>query len=115
MSLMYGIGLVVEKADVEFRLILLDEIVFEREGFARVGEDDGVEVGDFASERASFCVHPAGFEEIGTDAAAEGGGFADVEDRACGVFEQVDAGAIGEERGFFAGFHGCRIFTAAPV
>ena len=90
------VGFVVEKTDVEFWLILLDEIIFEREGFAWVGEDDGIEIGDFAGERAGFCVHPAGFEEVGTDAAAEGGGFADIEDRACGVFEEVDTGAVGE-------------------
>ena len=43
-----GIGFVVYEADVEFGLIALDEIVFECEGFARIVEDDGVEVGDFA-------------------------------------------------------------------
>ena len=94
------------KADVEFRLVALDEIVFERERFARIVEDDGVEVGDFAGERAGFGVHPAGFEEVGADAAAERRGFADVEDGAGGVFEEIDAGTVGEERGFFAGFHG---------
>jgi len=45
-----GIGFVVPKHDVELRVVLLDEIVFEREGFAFVGDDDGFEVGDFAGE-----------------------------------------------------------------
>jgi hypothetical protein len=99
------VGFVVEKTDVEFWLIILDEIVFEREGFPGVGEDDGIEIGDFAGERAGFRIRPAGFEEVGTDTAAEGGGFADVQDRARGVFEEVDTGALGEQRGFFAGFH----------
>ncbi len=82
-----GIGLIVAQEDVEFGLILLDEIVFKRQGFARIGEDDGVEVGDFADERTGFGVDPARFQEVGTHAAAERGGFADVEDRVRGVFE----------------------------
>ena len=103
------IGFVVDEADVEFRLIALDEIVFEGEGFARIVEDDGLEIGDFAGERAGFEVHPAGFEEVGADAAAERCRFADVEDGAGGVLEEVDAGTVGEERGFFAGFHWARV------
>ncbi len=82
-----GISLVVDKTDVEFWLVALDEIVFEGEGFARIVEDNGVEVGNLAGERASFGVHPARFEEVGTDAAAERCGFADVEDGAGSVFE----------------------------
>ena len=107
------IGFIVNEADVEFRLIALDEIVFEGEGFAGIVEDDGVEVGDFAGERAGFGVEPAGFEEVGADATAEGRGFADVEDGAGGVFEEVDAGTVGEERGFFAGFHGAEFGCGA--
>ena len=99
------IGFIVEETDVEFGLVLLDEIIFKRQGFAGVAQDDGVEVGDFASQRPSFCVHPPGFEEIGTHATAQGCSFAYVEHRACGIFEQVDAGAIGEERGFLPRFH----------
>jgi hypothetical protein len=38
-----GIGLVVDEPDVEFRLVLFDEVVFQREGLARVREDDGIE------------------------------------------------------------------------
>ena len=55
------IRFVIDQTDVEFRLVALDEIVFEGERFARIVEDDGVEVGDFAGERAGFGVHPAGF------------------------------------------------------
>ena len=51
--------------------------------------------------------------EIAPHAAAQVLCFAYVDDRACGVFEQVDAGDIGEERGFFAGFHGWKILGHA--
>ncbi len=99
------VSFVVDEADVEFRLIALDEIIFEGESFAGIVEDDGVEIGDFTGERAGFEVHPARFEEVGADAAAKRCRFADVEDGAGGVFEEVDARTVGEERGFFAGFH----------
>ena len=74
-----GIGFVVPKHDVEFRAVLLDEIVFKGEGFAFVFNDNGFKVGDFAGKRAGFGVDPAGFEKIRADATAKRGGFADVE------------------------------------
>ena len=37
-----GVGLVVAQQNVEARLALLDEIVFEREGFVLVGDEDGI-------------------------------------------------------------------------
>ena len=100
------VGLIVSKHDVELRAILLDEIVFESESLSFVADEDGFEIGDFARERAGLCVNPARFEKIGTHAAAERRGFADVEDDAGGVFEQVDTGAFGKQRGYFSGFHG---------
>src|SRR5262249_34711510 len=67
-----GVGFVVAENDVELGFVFLDEIVFESEGFFGVGDDDGFEVGDFASERAGFGVDgPTGFEEVGADAAAK--------------------------------------------
>ena len=85
---------------------MLDEIIFEREGFAFVGDDDGFEVGDFAGERSGFGVGPARFEKVGANTIAEGARLADVNDVAAGVFEQVDAGAFRKLRGLFFGFHG---------
>ncbi len=118
-ELYIGIGFVIDQTNVELGLVALDEIVFERESFTRIVEDDGVEVGDFAGERAGFRVHPTRFEKVGADTAAEGCGFADIQDCAGGIFEEVDTGTVGEERGFFAGFHnaGLRraVLTAAPL
>jgi hypothetical protein len=85
---------------------LLDKVVLEGEGFLLVADEDGFEVGNFARERAGFGVDPARLEEVGTNTAPEGGGFADVENSAGRVFEQVDAGRIGEQIGDFFGFHG---------
>ncbi len=100
-----GIGLIVAKDDVELGLVLLDEIVFEGEGFALVGDDDGFEIGDFTGERAGFGVGPARLQEVGTHAVAQGARFAHIDDGAAGVLEEVHTGLFGEQSGFFAGFH----------
>jgi len=99
------VGFVVPEHDVELRAVLLDEIVFESEGFAFVTDKDGLEVSNFAGQRTGFCVDPTGFEKIRTHAAAERRSFADIQDVADGVFEQIDAGAFGEKRSYFTGFH----------
>ena len=49
-----GVSLVVAQQDVEARLALLDEIVFERERLFVVGDDDVVDVGGFAHQGAGF-------------------------------------------------------------
>ena len=99
------IGLVVAQQDVELRLVLLDEVVFERQRFAFVVHDDVIEVGDFADQRTGLGVGPARLQEIGTDARAQRSGLADVEDCAQGVLEQVHPGLGGQGRGFVFEFH----------
>ena len=81
------VGFVIPKHDVELRTVLLDEIVFERERFSFVADENGFEVGDFAGKRAGFCVDPARFEKIRADAAAERRSFPDIKHVARGVFE----------------------------
>ena len=51
-----GISLVIAQQDVESRLALLDEIVFERERFLVVGDDDVVDVDRLAHQRAGLGV-----------------------------------------------------------
>ena len=51
-----GISLVVAKQDIEFRLVLLDEIVFEGQRFFLIVDDDVIQIGDFADERAGLGV-----------------------------------------------------------
>src|SRR5208283_3220498 len=108
-----GISLIVAKDDVELGLVLLDEIVFEGEGLALVGNDDGFEVGDFPGQRAGFGVGPARLQEVGTHTVAQGTCFTHIDDGAAGVLEEVHAGLFGEQSGFFAGFHADR--SAAQV
>ncbi len=47
---------VVAKQDVEFRLVLLDEVVFERQRFFLVVDDDIFQIGDLANERSGLGV-----------------------------------------------------------
>ncbi len=51
-----GVGLVVAQQNVEARLALLDEVVFERERFVLVGDGDVFEVDGLAHERAGLGV-----------------------------------------------------------
>ena len=87
-----GVSLVVAQQHVELGLVLLDEVVFEREGFFFVVDDDVLDVGDFAHERAGLGVLPVGFEEVRAHAASQGARFAYVENRAARVLEEVHPG-----------------------
>ena len=73
------IGLVIPQQHVEFRLILLDEVIFERQGFAFVVDDDVIDIGDFAHQRAGLCIRPSRFEKVGAHARAQRAGLADVQ------------------------------------
>ena len=95
-----GVGLVVAEQDVEARLALLDEVVFKRQRFVLVGDEDVVEVDGLAHERAGFGVGLRGLEQVGADARAQVLGLADVDDLALGVLVEVDAGLGGQSDGF---------------
>ena len=82
-----GIGLIVPQQDIEFRLIALDEIIFERQSLAFVIDDDVIEVGDLAHQGTGFGVHPSRFEKVGTHPRAQGAGLADVQNGAEGILE----------------------------
>ena len=101
------VGLVVAQQDIEFRLVLLDQAVFERQGFALVVHDDVVEIRDFPHQGAGFGVHPAGFEEVGFHAVAQGTRFPHVQNVPQRVLEQIDARLGGKAGGFLIEFH-CR-------
>ncbi len=62
---------VVAKQNVEFWLVLLDQVVFERERFLLVVDDDVFQIGDFANERSRLGVLQSFLEEIGANAASQ--------------------------------------------
>jgi hypothetical protein len=66
-----GVGLVVAQQDVEARLVLLDEVVFERQRFFFVVDQDVVDVAGFGDQRAGLDVGQLVFEEVAADAVAQ--------------------------------------------
>ena len=52
------IGLVVAQHDVEFRAVLLDEVVLERQGFALIADENRLHVGDFPRQRTRLGIGP---------------------------------------------------------
>ena len=101
-----GVGLVVAQQDVEARLALLDQVVFERQRFVLVGDQDVVDVDGLAHERAGLGVGLRGFEQIGADAGAKVLGLADVDDLALGVLVEVHARLGGQNANFLDEIHG---------
>ena len=103
-----GIRLVVAQHDVEFGLVLLDQVVFEGQSLALVVNDNAFNVGNFEGERAGFGIGPARLEKVRAHTVAKRARFAYVNDRCSSVPEQVDARGIQQLCGFFAGFHALR-------
>src|ERR1700720_1486127 len=59
-----GVGLVIAEKNIEFRVVALDEIVFERQSLALVVDHNGFQVGNFTNQGTCFGVHPPRLEEI---------------------------------------------------
>ena len=104
-----GVGLVVAQQDVEARLVLLDQVVFEGEGFLFVVDQDVVDVDGFADQGAGFDVAELVLGEVAADAVAQAFGFADVDDPAAGVLVQIHSGREGELAYFVTEFHGGKL------
>ena len=100
-----GIGFVVAEKNIEARLALLDEIVFKRESFVLVGDEDVLEIDGFAHERAGFGVGLGSFEQVGTDPRAEILGLAHINDFVFGVFVEIHAGLRGKGPNFLEEVH----------
>ena len=81
-----GVGFVVAEQDIEAGMALLDEVVFQSEGFVLVGDQDVVEVDGLAHERAGFRVGLRGFEKVRTHTGAKVVCLADVDNLALGIF-----------------------------
>ena len=100
-----GVGLVVAQQDVEARLALLDEVVFEGEGLVLIGDKDVFDIDGLAHERAGFGVGLRGFKQIGAHARAEIVGLAHIDDFALGVLVEIHAGLGGQGADFFVEIH----------
>ena len=61
-----GVRFVIAEQDVESRLALLDEVIFEGQGFVLVGHQDVIDVHGLAHERAGFGIGLRGFKQVRT-------------------------------------------------
>ena len=87
-----GVGLVVAQQDVEARLVLLDQVVLERQRFLLVVDQDVVDVARLGDQGAGLDVGQALVGEVAAHARAQVLGFADVDNGAVRVLVQIDAG-----------------------
>ena len=86
-----GIGFVVAQQNVVARLLLLDEVVLERERFLLVVDHDVVEIDGLAQQRAGLGVLRRAFEKIRAHPRAQVLGLADIDDLALGVLVEIHA------------------------
>ncbi len=104
-SLMYGKRLVIPQQDVEARLPLLDEIVFERQRLFVVVDQDVFDVAGVGDQRSGLGVGQPVVGEVAAHAGAQVLGLAHVDHFAVLVFVQIHAGQQGQLGGFFPEFH----------
>lgn len=81
-----GIGFVVAEENVVTGLVLLDQVVFKREGLFVVVAEDVVEVAGLRDEGAGLGFGEAVFVEVGADAGAKRTRFSYVDNLAGCVF-----------------------------
>ncbi len=108
------IGLVVAQADVEARLVLLDEVLLGEQRLGVGVDDQRLDLLDHVEQAAP----PAGarIAEMRRDSLADRLGLADVDDLAAGVAEQVHTGLIGQLAPLVGGDDGhCFEDRSAPV
>ena len=86
------IGFVVAQQDVEARLALLDEVVFQRQRLVLVVDQDVVDVDRVAHQRSGLGVGLGGFQQIGANPRAKILRLADVNHFSVGVLIEVHAG-----------------------
>ncbi len=101
-----GVGLIVTEQNVEARLALLDEVVFQRERFPLVCDENVLEIDGLAHEGTGFCVGLVGGKKIGPHARAQVFCLSDVDHLAFGVLVEVTAGAGRECAYFVVQIHG---------
>src|SRR5579859_3518620 len=105
-----GISLVVAQKDVEPGLLLLDQVIFQRQGFFVVGDYDVFDVDCLPQQRTRFSIGLRhALLEVRTDAGAQVLGLADVDDLAFGVFIEVHSGLERQGPDFLEQVHGRKV------
>src|ERR1700680_1177893 len=86
------VGLVIAQQDVESRLALLDQIIFEGQRLFVVCNHDVINVDGLAYQGSGLGIFPPSFVEITGHAAAQVLRLAHINDVALGVLVEIDAG-----------------------
>ncbi len=97
--------LVVTQQNIEARLPLLDELVFERQRLFVVVDQDVFDVARVGDQGAGFSVGQPVVIEVAAHAGAQILGLADVDHFAVLIFVEIHAGQQGQLRGFFPEVH----------
>ena len=87
------VGLVVAHQHVEARSVLADELLLGDQRLGGVARDHALDPLGHGDHLDGLAL---GRGEVRADALLDRGGLADVDDRAVGVVEEVDAGLIGQ-------------------
>ena len=101
-----GVGLVVTQQDVESRLSLLDEVIFERERLMFVGDSDVLDIDSLAHESAGLGIGLGSLQKIGANARSQIFRLTDVNNLAFSVFVEVTAGGGRKSSNFLVQIHG---------
>ena len=109
-----GISFVVAKKNVVARLLLLDQVVLERQRFLLVVDDDVVDIDRLAQQSSGLGVLGGSFQKIRPQTRAQVLRLAHVDDLTVGVLVQVHAGRGGDRLDFLVKVHGrsCRLSAA---
>ena len=100
-----GIALVVAQQNVIARLLLLDQVVFERQRLALVGHDDVLDIDGLAQQAAGLGVFGGAVEKVGAHPGPQVLGLADVNDLAFGVLVEIHAGIGRQSANFLVQVH----------
>ncbi len=87
-----GISLVIAQQNVKSRLLLLDEVILERQRLLVIGDDNVVNVDCLAYQRVGLRILESPFAKVRADPAAQVVRLANIDDLALGVFVQIHAG-----------------------
>ena len=100
-----GIRLVVAQKNVVARLLLLDQIVLERQRFLLVVDHDVVEIDGLAQQGPCLGVLGGAFQKVRPHPRAQVVRLAHVDDLALGVFVQIHAGRGRKSADFLVKIH----------
>jgi len=99
------VSLVVAQKNVEARLVLLDEVILERERFLFVVDQNVVDIARFRDQAAGFGVGQLVFGKVAAHAVAEDFGLADIDHAAVRVLVQIHTGRQRELPCLFTEIH----------